>query len=214
MNCVCAVSRAYSIHRANRVGEKGHRRTLLPLWGNSPVVQEPLQGDTRSLSGGLRGFDGARRMRPVQVSSEVGTGETEATLADCGRFRKLLTCRQGWFPNPDAGNDPGQHIGKLPGMGHVRQWGHAASECARLMDVSKMIRKLADLIRFLVFFAKKLADLIQNRLSGIFVLPDFRGYYYIADCPLWPQRASCEVVFEVDALKMPVFEEILTNSGA
>jgi hypothetical protein len=81
------------------------------------------------------------------------------------------------------------------------------------MDVSKMIRKLADLIRFLVFFAKKLADLIQNRLSGIFVLPDFRGYYYIADCPLWPQRASCEVVFEVDALKMPVFEEILTNSG-
>ena len=44
----------------------GHRRTLLPLWGNSPVVPEPLQGDTRSLSGGLRGFDGARRVRPVK----------------------------------------------------------------------------------------------------------------------------------------------------
>ena len=56
--------------------------------------------------------------------------------------------------------------------------------------------------------------MIQNLLSGIFVLPDFRGYYYIADCPLWPQRASYEVVFGVDALKMPVFEEILTNSGA
>ena len=84
----------------------GHRRTLLPLWGNSPVVQEPLQRDTRSLSGGLRGFDGPRRMRPVQVSSEVGTGETEATLADCGRFRKLLTCHQGWFPN----------LHEMPGM--------------------------------------------------------------------------------------------------
>ena len=77
-----------------------------------------------------------------------------------------------------------------------------------------MIRKLADLIRFLVFFAKKLADLIQNRLSGIFVLPDFRGYNISTVMSIWPQRASCEVVFEVDALKMPVFEEILTNSGA
>ena len=89
MNCVCAVSRAYSIHRANRVGGKGHRRTLLPLWGNSPVVQEPLQGDTCSLSGGLRGFGGVRRMRLVQVPSEEDTGETEATLADCGRFPNL-----------------------------------------------------------------------------------------------------------------------------
>ena len=133
MNCVCAVSRAYSIHRANRVGEKGHRRTLLPLWGNSPVVPEPLQGDTHSLSGGTRGFDGARRMRLVQLPSEEGTGETVATLADNGRFRKLLTCRQGWFPNRDAGNDPGQHISKLPGMGHVRQCGHAASEFLQLV---------------------------------------------------------------------------------
>ena len=106
MNCVCAVSRAYSIHRANRVGRKGHRRTLLPLWGTSPVVQGPLQGDTCSLSGGLRGFGGARRMRPVQVPSDEGTGETEATLADCGRFRKLLTCHQGWFPN----------LHEMPGM--------------------------------------------------------------------------------------------------
>ena len=71
MNCVCAVSRAYSIHRANRVGEKGHRRTLLPLWGTSPVVQEPLQGDPCSLSGGISGFYGVRRMRPVQVPSEA-----------------------------------------------------------------------------------------------------------------------------------------------
>lgn len=82
------------------------------------------------------------------------------------------------------------------------------------MDVSKMIRKLADLIRFLVFFAKKLADLIQNRLSGIFVLPDFRRYYYPGGCLLCPPGANGEVVFGVDALKMPVFEEILTNSGA
>lgn len=29
-----------------------------------------------------------------------------------------------------------------------------------------------------------------------------------------PSGANGEVVFEVDALKMPVFEEILTNSGA
>ena len=67
----------------------GHRRTLLPLWGTSPVVQEPLQGDTCSLSGGLRGFGGVRRMRLVQVPSEEDTGETEATLADCGRFPNL-----------------------------------------------------------------------------------------------------------------------------
>ena len=30
----------------------GHRRTLLPLWGNSPVVPEPWQGNAYSLSGG------------------------------------------------------------------------------------------------------------------------------------------------------------------
>ena len=62
----------------------GHRRTLLPLWGNSPVVQEPLQGDARSLSGGNRDCDGVSRMRPVQVPSGAGSGETEATLADNG----------------------------------------------------------------------------------------------------------------------------------
>ena len=84
----------------------GHRRTLLPLWGNSPVVPEPLQGDTRSLSGGFRGFGGVRRMRLVQVPSEEDTGETEAALADYGRFRKLLTCHQGWFPN----------LHEMPGM--------------------------------------------------------------------------------------------------
>ena len=106
MNCVCAVSRAYSIHRANRVGEKGHRRTLLPLWGTSPVVQEPLQGDTRSLSGGLRDFGGVRRMRPVQVPSDEGTGETEATLADNGRRPRQPTCHPGWFPK----------LHELPGM--------------------------------------------------------------------------------------------------
>lgn len=84
----------------------GHRRTLLPLWGNSPVVPEPLQGDTRSLSGGLRGFDGARRMCPVQVPSDEGTGETEATLADNGRRPRQPTCHPGWFPK----------LHELPGM--------------------------------------------------------------------------------------------------
>ena len=46
------------------------------------------------------------KLRPVQVPSEEGTGETEATLADCGRFRKQLTCHQGWFPN----------LHEMPGM--------------------------------------------------------------------------------------------------
>ncbi len=84
----------------------GHRRTLLPLWGTSPVVQGPLQGDTCSLSGGLRGFGGARRMRPVQVPSDEGTGETEATLADNGRRPRQPTCHPGWFPK----------LHELPGM--------------------------------------------------------------------------------------------------
>ncbi|MBO7117029.1 MAG: hypothetical protein J6V87_08295 [Prevotella sp.] len=84
----------------------GHRRTLLPLWGTSPVVQGPLKGDTRSLSGGLRGFGGVRRMRPVQVPSDEGTGETEATLADNGRRPRQPTCHPGWFPK----------LHELPGM--------------------------------------------------------------------------------------------------
>ena len=63
MNCVCAVSRAYSIHRANCVGEKGHRRTLLPLWGNSPVVPKPLQGDAHVLFRRIRGRGGVGRKR-------------------------------------------------------------------------------------------------------------------------------------------------------
>ena len=86
--------------------DKGHRRTLLPLWGTSPVVQEPLQGDTCSLSGGLRDFGGVRRMRPVQVPSDEGTGETEATLADNGRRPRQPTCHPGWFPK----------LHELPGM--------------------------------------------------------------------------------------------------
>ena len=124
MNCVCAVSRAYSIHRANRVGEKGHRRTLLPLWGNSPVVLEPLQGDTHPLSGGTRDFDGVRRMRSCQVPSVEGTGETEATLADFGRFRKQPTCHPGWYPK----------LHELPGMSRdstlasCPEWAMSANE--------------------------------------------------------------------------------------
>lgn len=127
MNCVCAVSRAYSIHRANRVGGKGHRRTLLPLWGNSPVVQEPLQGDTRSLSGGLRGFGGARRMRPVQVPSEGSTGDPAATLTDIGRRPKQLTCHPGWFPK----------LYELPGMSKDSTLAVAQSGTCPLMGLCR-----------------------------------------------------------------------------
>jgi len=106
MNCVCAVCRAYSIHRANRVGEPGHCKNLLPLWGNWPVVQEPLQGDASELSGGTRACDGVSRMLPVQVPSGAGSGETEATLADNGRRPRQPTCHPEWFPK----------LYELPGM--------------------------------------------------------------------------------------------------
>ena len=69
MNCVCAVYRAESIHRTNRVGEIGHCENLLPLWGNSPVVQEPLQGDTHALSEGKEALmvsDACALFKPLQ----------------------------------------------------------------------------------------------------------------------------------------------------
>jgi len=105
----------------------GHRRTLLPLWGTSPVVQEPLQGDTRSLSGGLRGFGGVRRMRPVQVPSEGSTGDPAATLTDIGRRPKQLTCHPGWFPK----------LYELPGMSKDSTLADARSGPCPLMGLCR-----------------------------------------------------------------------------
>lgn len=52
----------------------------------------------------------------------------------------------------------------------------------------------------------------MNRVYEYFTSPVFRGYNYTADAEICPPGASCEVVFEVDARKMVVFEEILTKS--
>lgn len=52
----------------------------------------------------------------------------------------------------------------------------------------------------------------MNRVYEYFTSPVFWGYNYTADAEICPPGASCEVVFEVDARKMAVFEEILTKS--
>ena len=70
------------------------------------VVQEPPKRDALALSGRYEDVMVSDASGRSVVPSEEGTGETEAILADCGRFRKQLTCHQGWFPN----------LHEMPGM--------------------------------------------------------------------------------------------------
>ena len=53
----------------------------------------------------------------------------------------------------------------------------------------------------------------MNRVYEYFTSHVFRGYNYTADAEICPPGASCEVIFLAAVLKMPIFEEILTNTG-
>lgn len=63
---------------------------------------------------------------------------------------------------------------------------------------------------YIVRYAKDRSFMAFRPVSTFFVLPDFRRYNYIADCPLWPQRALYEVDFSATPLKMGIPAELFT----
>lgn len=93
----------------------------LPLRGITPVVREPLQLDTRPLAGGISGNDGARAFVQYMFSLRYWrTSEPTGRQWTVPQADNVLS----WVvpQSLDAGNEPRQHIIKLPGMARVRQW--------------------------------------------------------------------------------------------
>lgn len=104
---VCVtVPGTFSLNRADRRPLSGRDVTLRLQSRMVSVEPEPPKRDIHELSGRKETMAVSDASGSVQVPSEGSTGETEATLADCGRFRKQLTCHQGWFPN----------LHEMPGM--------------------------------------------------------------------------------------------------